>query len=335
MKLITNPDRRKSYNCYSGGICYLLERKGIFLSEHMSFGLSAGLNFMIEVNSKISFYAVRELHCLTNFIESLGVRVIENLIKDPEQTILLIKKSINNDMPLMVEYDGFYFPFTQIYNRKHEKRIGMVVGYDDQNIYFSDFIYGVYEVPLSYEVFNQARSQDLGACVEPKWYDVFFEDDINLKITPELVKSVLIDVSNHFLAKHGSNASMMIGIEGMEIFSYEVGNIVSQQKSKTINVDWIEFSEDLKQIVITLNHYGNFISDISKKNLIYIDVQKANKLTELLNKASDTWRIICNLFFKLGMTGKDTLSEKISLNIRKSAELLTEAFLIIQNVLIN
>lgn len=114
---ITGDYNRRSYNCYSGNVCYLLERKGFLLSEHMSFGLCAGLGFQFELSDSVKFRAVRELHCLTEYLNGLGLKIKEKQLNGGDDFCHQIKESISNDMPFMFQYDGFYFPFTQIYKK--------------------------------------------------------------------------------------------------------------------------------------------------------------------------------------------------------------------------
>lgn len=325
--IISNPAKRKSYNCYSGGICYLLERKGVLLSEHTSFGLSAGLNFEVHIEESLSFRAVRELHCLTNYISSIGIEVLEYPEHDFVSFVNKTKEIIDTDMPVMAEYDGFFFPFTQIFKKKHEKRIAMVVGYDQDNLYISDFIYGAYEAPISYELFKQAVTPCEGACITPKWYDVSVPEKINERITSELVIKSIEDVYICFLAEGASDAKNMTGLEGIRIFSEIILDLM--QPSSRLNVNWATFSEDIKQIVITFSHYGDFIEDMSMKNLINISKDKAEQIKKLFYKASASWRLVSNLMFRYSLTLKEILPPKISVQILASENYLEEAFFMI------
>jgi hypothetical protein len=325
MGMITNPAKRKSYNCYSGGICYLLERKGTLLSEHTSFGLSAGLNFEVHVEDSLSFRAVRELHCLTDFISSLSVEVLEYPEHDFVSFANKTKEIIDTDMPVMAEYDGFYFPFTQIFQKKHEKRIAMIIGYDQDNFYVSDFIYSAYEAPVSYELFEQAVTLSKGACISPKWYDVNVPEKINEKITSNLALKSINDVSTYFLIEGVSDNRKMVGIEGIKIFSEVIKELM--QPSSSIKVDWAIFSEDIKQAVITFRHYGDFIEDMLINNLIDASKENTQKIQMLFHDASLSWRTISNLIFKYSLTSKETLLLKISKQILDSSNFLEEAFL--------
>lgn len=329
MKNISNLPQRKSNNCYSGNVCYLLERKGTLLSEHVSFGLSAGLDFSMKVNTGISFRAVRQLHCLTDFIQNLGVRVSENTVPTAKEIFELVRTHINADMPVMIDYDGYYCGFTQIFNQKHERRRGLVVGYSDQEVCFSDFIYSAYSIPISKEKFFQSIDPDLGACVQPTWYDVIFPVNINKKITPELVITSLASVSDYFLDNHESNPTKMIGIQGMKLFAQEIENLIVKKQEHKIQVDWTEFSEDLKQMVITLSHYGNFLIEVSKWGLPWTEPHRIQRAAELFHEASELWRILCSLFFKLGITGKESLKARLKQKVLESTERMEEAFKII------
>jgi len=324
MGMITNPSKRKSYNCYSGGICYLLERKGVYLSEHNSFGLSAGLNFEIQAEKNLTFRAVRELHCLTDFVFSLGIKVLECVEDDYISFLNEIKKNIDVDMPIMFDYDGFYFSFTQIFQKKHEKRIALIVGYDEKNLYISDFIYGAYEVPVAYELFEQAVTPAHGACVSSKWYDVSLPENINDKITSELVLKSISETYTYFNGRGLSGENNMIGLEGIEIFSEIIQKFMYSTSENY--VDWGEVSEDLKQAVITFRQYGDFILDISAIILIGTSREDMKQIQMLFHEVSTSWQKISHLLFKYSLTSKEKLIPKISKEILGSLSLLEKAF---------
>lgn len=90
---ITGDYNRRSYNCYSGNVCYLLERKGFLLSEHMSFGLCAGLGFQFELSDSVKFRAVRELHCLTEYLNGLGLKIKEKQLNGGDDFAIKLKKA--------------------------------------------------------------------------------------------------------------------------------------------------------------------------------------------------------------------------------------------------
>lgn len=328
---ITNLPERRSYNCYSGNICYLLERKNVVLSEHISFGLSGGLNFAFSISDKISFRAVRELHCLTEYIYGLGVKVIEHQEDTYEELIAESKKMLDLDLPFMFEYDGFYLPFTQIYNRTHERRIAIIIGYDEENIYISDFIYGAYKVPVQKKLFEQSVDKKQGSCVDFRWYDVEFPEDINSKVTDKVIWKTIQDVCNNFLSTDRSNFNNNSGIEGMRLFSSNLEQIFDMAEKQELQVDWKDFSEDIKQAVITLQHYALFLNDISEKQLIKINNKEAlKKSVDLIREASDSWRVVCSLFFKLGVLKNRDLLVRIQSNINKTADLLDNSFKTLQ-----
>lgn len=58
-------ERRVSHNCFSGSVCYILEKHGLPLSEHFAFGLSKGYCFEMSFTNEVQFTPVRTLHCLT------------------------------------------------------------------------------------------------------------------------------------------------------------------------------------------------------------------------------------------------------------------------------
>ncbi|MGL5576476.1 MAG: BtrH N-terminal domain-containing protein [Sarcina sp.] len=328
MKKITKLKDRRSYNCYSGSVCYLLECNDLVLSEHVSFGLSRGLNFELKLDNKITFFAVRELHCLTEYILKLGVQVIENIEGNYESLLNNLKKEIDKDKPFIVAYDGFYIPFTQIFKTKHEKRICLVIGYDDENIYLSDFVYGAYEFPISNKQFIQAVTEGSGNCENLKWYNVTFPQNLNQLIKESEIKDAILEVSNYFLQNEKMNKTSMIGVSGIREFANKLDVIIKDKKSGDIN--WTDFSEDIKQLCILLNHYSDFLDYLINEKKITADIKKIQESSKLIREAAKVWKIVCNLFFRMGLTGivKDT--NRIKDNVIKVADLLENAFRVLK-----
>lgn len=325
---ISGDYKRRSYNCYSGNVCYLLERKGFLLSEHMSFGLCAGLNFQFEMSDSVKFRAVRELHCLTEYLNDLGMQIEEKQSKGGEDFCCQIKKSLLNDMPFMFQYDGFYFPFTQIYKKTHERRIALVTGFDDNCFYVSDFIYGAYDAEIEINDFLQATDKSKGACVNFTYYDVITEGLKGDAVNERNIWDAIGDVSSHFLQKENEN--VLVGIKGLR---GECDAIIEYQ-SKTENpIDWTSFSEDIKQAVITLEHYGLFLKEIACKKLVqetYLD--KIQVCSKLFLEASDIWQIVCRLFFKLSVNPSSKTLDRIKIDIDKTADAIERAFVMLDEM---
>lgn len=325
---ITGDYNRRSYNCYSGNVCYLLERKGFLLSEHMSFGLCAGLSFQFELSDSVKFRAVRELHCLTEYLNGLGMKIEEKQSNGFDDFCHQIRESISNDMPFMFQYDGFYFPFTQIYKKTHERRIALVTGFNDSSFFVSDFIYGVYDAEIKLDDFMQATDKSKGACVNITYYDVITEGIDRNSVTERNIWSAIGDVSNHFLREEKEN--VLVGIKGLR----GLYSAILDYRLKTENViNWVSFSEDIKQAVITLDHYGLFLEEIVCKKLvkeIYHD--KIQICSKLFWEVSDMWQIVCRLFFKLGVSSSDKAMERIKVDINKTADSLERAFVLLDEM---
>lgn len=325
---ITGDYNRRSYNCYSGNVCYLLERKGFLLSEHMSFGLCAGLSFQFELSDSVKFRAVRELHCLTEYLNGLGMKIEEKLSNGFDDFCHQIKESISNDMPFMFQYDGFYFPFTQIYKKTHERRIALVTGFNDFGFFVSDFIYGAYDAEIKLDDFRQATDKSIGACVNFTYYDVITEGIDRNSVNESNIWSAIGDVSNHFLREEKEN--VLVGIKGLR----GLYSAILDYRLKAENaIDWASFSEDIKQAVITLGHYGLFLEEIVCKKLVketYLD--KMQICSKLFLEASDMWQIVCRLFFKFGVSSSDKTMERIKVDIDKTAEMLERAFVLLDEM---
>ena len=249
---ITPLEARRSFNCYSGCVTALLERKGLIYSEPVALGLSGGLNLEFTREGPVHYRGIRELHCITEFLEQRGLRVRREVEADSNAFEELVVRNLAADLPVMVEYDGYYFPFTHIYLRIHERRIGLIVGADDKAYRITDRVYGVEQVEIPRELLFEARSPSLGAAVEPAWYDVSMPKS-DRSVGPEVLNAVL-STSEHMLGV--SHDGGLQGICGVEQFA-------SQTKQRF--QDWhdpvqlAELAEELKQGAILFDHYGEFL----------------------------------------------------------------------------
>ncbi len=323
--IIENIKNYKSYNCFSGSISFLLECKDVHLPEFFSFGLSKGLNFEINrlEDNTLSFKAVRSLHCLTDFIYSMGVKVLEHPYEDLTKTNQLLIKTVNSNLPFVFEYDGYYFPFTQIFNQVHEKRIAVVVGYDDEYIYVSDFIYGAYVAPIAKEVFWNGIFSNGAKDVARLWYDVQYPEDINDKIEENLIIDAIIEVTNHFFKEEDGYS----GLIGLKKFGEDISELLSYFNNLESKEVLGEISEDLKQMTMTLGHFGLFLDYIVEKKLIKTPQTINFKVTaQHFQSASQSWRIVCSLILKLTYRYNDNTVEKIANNIGDTYEALFKGF---------
>ena len=325
---ITGEYNRRSYNCYSGNVCYLLERKGFLLSEHMSFGLCAGLSFQFELTETIKFRAVRELHCLTEYLYVQGMKIEERTSDNFDDFCKQIKERVSNDMPFMFQYDGFYFPFTQIYKKTHERRIALVTGFNDSSFFISDFIYGAYDAEIKLDDFIQATDKSKGACVNYTYYDVITEGLNRNAVNETNIWNAIGDVSHHFLREE--KEGVLVGIKGLRGLYSVISDIRSRSESK---MDWASFSEDIKQAVITLDHYGLLLEEIACKKLVQERyLEQMQTCAGLFQEASDMWQIVCRLFFKLSVSLSDKTMERIKEDIEKTADMLERAFLLLEDM---
>ena len=325
---ITGDYNRRSYNCFSGNVCYLLERKGFLLSEHMSFGLCGGLSFQFELSDSIKFRGVRELHCLTEYLYGLGMETEEKQSNGFDDFCHQIKESVSNDAPFMFQYDGFYFPFTQIYKKTHERRIALVTGFDDFGFFVSDFIYGAYDAEIKLDDFIQATDKSKGACVNFTYYEVITKDLDRNSVNEKNIWRAIGDVSNHFLRDKKEN--VLIGIKGLR----GLYSAILDYRSKAENaIDWASFSEDIKQAVITLEHYGLFLEEIVCKKLVKKKyLKKIQICSKLFLEASDMWQIVSRLFFKLGVSSSEKTMERIKVDIDKTADMLERPFILLDEM---
>lgn len=319
MKLVTNIPNRRCHNCYSGNACYLIERKGGIFSEHFVFGLSGGLGFELTLtDTGFRYQAVRELHCITNYLLDHGVTIEEKVFENKQLFIQNIKHLIEEDTPAMIEYDGFYFEHTQVYQKEHEKRIGLIVGYEQDTFLLTDFVYGIYQLKVDRARLDSAvgNSKGIRACI----YEPHFCD--NLVVPRIKIYRTIKDVYDYFLNSK-LQEGVYIGLDGMKKFSEDLLRI-----NRGNNHFWIEFSEDLKQSVFTLRNYGLFLEQVSLNN--YYDNSFEDELFEcsqVFLTASNDWDLLCKYLYKNSICERQENTQKAVMKLEKVIKELRETFI--------
>jgi len=250
---ITPLPRRRSFNCYSGCVTAVLERKGFAYSEPVAVALSGGLNLEFSHDGPLHFRGVRRLHCITEFLEERGLHVTRNVAEEDGSFEAAVAQNIENDKPTMVEYDGFYMPYTQIHGKKHERRIGLIVGASANSIRITDPIYGVEGYEVSSDLFAQSRSVAAGAAVEPAWYDVEMDEETG--VDPGEVGRAVRETADYML--QASDVAALLGVQGLRSFASEAATrLVLVRGAPQLE----EFSEELKQGAILFDHYAEFLN---------------------------------------------------------------------------
>lgn len=253
MQISPLPDRR-SHNCYSGCVSLVVERLGTPYSEPVALGLSGGLNLeLLRLEDGFHFRPVRELHCVTEFLEARGVEVQWWEEASLDGFPLLCATQLARNLPVMIEYDGYFLPFTQIYRQLHERRIGLVVGLDDDTYHLTDPIYGVVAYPVPRDLLDQARTPARGACVKPAWYSVRLAQDADIRFDWETAAAAVRGTASHMLTTGAEDH----GAAGMRNLAGRIEDIMHDLRTRGRTE---AFSEELKQAAIAFSHYAEFLS---------------------------------------------------------------------------
>lgn len=316
----------KSYNCYSGSICYILENFGTIFSEAVSFGLSGGLGFIFSINENMSFSCVREKHCLTEYLLGLGIRVAELPITDYVWLQNHIQRSVSREEPVMLRYDGYYLPYTPIYQKKHDVRIGLVTGFGDGFFYMTDFVYEVINYRVSEEDFlNAVFSKGCGC----KAFETFFvtaPKDIDERVTKEDVKRSIFECADFFL-NSVSTFEKLLGLDGIEKF---IQNIEVYLENMYIQDDWDKLLIDLKQAAIAINNYSKFFHEISSAGLLDMSKDTVEKVSLALKKASEKWNLFCNGAVLYKLTKRNNSLEVIKTALLEFYSQMDKAFSVLR-----
>lgn len=287
----------KSYNCYSGSVCYILKNFGTIFSEAVSFGLSGGLGFIFSMDENISFSCVREKHCLTEYLLGLGIRVAELPITDYIWLQNYIQRSISCEEPVMLRYDGYYLPYTPIYQRKHDVRIGLVTGVEDGFFYMTDFVYEVINYRVSeVDFLNAVFSKEC----DRKTFETFFvtvPKDIDKRVTKEDVKCAILECADFFL-NSVSTSERLLGLDGIEKF---IQNVNVYLENMYAQKDWDKLLIDLKQATVAVNNYSMFFSEINSAGLLDMREDTVSEVSLGLKRAAEKWDLFCNgaVWYKL------------------------------------
>lgn len=316
----------KSYNCYSGSVCYILKNLGTILSEAVSFGLSGGLGFIARYDNKMSFSCVREKHCLTEYLLNLGVRVAELPISDYIWLKNYIQMSINRNEPVMLRYDGFFLTYTPIFKKKHDVRIGLVTGYEDGYYYMTDFVYEVINYKVSENEFIKAIfSKDCNKDT----FEVFFvtvPKDIKEKVTRQNVNVAVLECVDFFL-NNTSTSDLLLGLDGIKVFAknikYYLGVMFKQD-------DWEKLIVDLKQAVVAIKNYSCFFDEIRGTELTNMSDEIINEIIITFKEASEQWDYFCNCAVAYKLTQRDSHVEVIQNTLFSFYKKLKKALLLLK-----
>ncbi len=316
----------KSYNCYSGSICYILKNSGTIFSEAVSFGLSGGLGFVVNCGKKISFSCVREKHCLTEFLMRLGVRVAELPITDYIWLTNYIQTSVDRNEPVMLRYDGFFLTYTPIYKKKHDVRIGLVTGYEDGYFYMTDFVYNVINYKISEnEFFDAVFSKDCNK----ELFELFLvaaPKNIEDKVTKRDVTFAVLECVDFFWNSI-STPELLLGLDGLEIF---VSNIKDYLERINKQDDWDKLIVDLKQNTIAIKNYSCFFDEIRGTELTDISDKIIDEIVVTFRDASEQWNYFCNQIVIYKITQRDSTFESIKNTLYIYYQKLKNVFMILK-----
>lgn len=290
----------KSFNCYSGSVCYVLSNQGIVLSEAMGMGLSAGLGFQMTLEPEFQFRCIREEHCLTECLLKMGVCIELFRVSDFQWFLNFIYNNIDKKIPVMIGYDGFYFPFAKSYGKEHESRIGVITGYHEGGVYFTDLVFNVtnYEIPydrLKSALFNYSDSEEL---IHFFW--ITYPPDVGKLVTKEAVKEAMISLTESYCNEKGDE-KLLKGAEGLKTY---VNNFL-EILFKIVGVeDWNGVLVDLKQMALVLKLYEQFISETVALLVWPFGNDAAEELKNSFAAASLHWGTMCNAICRYKLTQK-------------------------------
>lgn len=323
-------ENRQSMNCYSGSLCFLLECAGSCMSEAVTFGMSGGYHFEITIGSGVSFRGVKTLHCITDYLSLAGARLKENSFVSLETLQTLQQNEFKAGMPLMIDYDGFYIPFTQIYHKQHEKRICLIVGRDPASFFISDFVYGVSCCAIESRLFLEAvmfsESTGIGGRCYLLDLDPAFAKDGQPSRAVEILQSTLAHFFEDSKPADRVNGFLLTGISGIQEWATYAMRLF-KETSADPRYNWMKIAEDLKQFTVTTRFMGQFVDYISQM------FPGLSDWCEVISKrfalASDQWNISTNILLRAGMTGRFSAHGEFDSAVSSCARQLQEAFEII------
>lgn len=323
LKILNNG---KSYNCYSGCICYILQSRGTFLSEAVSFGLSGGLGFVFTLGKNMSFSCVREKHCLTEYLLNLGLHVEENPITNYAWIKKHIQTCIDRNEPVMLRYDGYYLPYTPIYKKEHDVRIGLVTGYGENYYYMTDFVYEIINYKVSEDHMKAAIFSN--EC-DRETFEVFFvttPTNLETKLTKQSVTESILECVDFFLDSV-STSELLLGLDGIK----KIANHTQEYIDVMIAQDnWETFIVDLKQAAIAIKNYAFFFKEVRKVGLTDIDNKIIEKVFLAFKRSSEEWNYFCNCITIYKITKKTEYMQKMMSVLYDFNESMSEVFTLLK-----
>lgn len=235
---------------------------------------------------------------------------VEPKWKCAEKNFECLRRTIDNQTPVIAAADGFYLPYKQHYKRYHGAHAIIIYGYDDisKDIYIIDcYDKDNYKGTLSYDDFfvswssvNPSEANPFsGAPINNVW-SYMLNIDTAERTSEELVKNSAVNAKNSFFGRRGGKC--FVGLDGLmrlkELLAFKINagiNINLERLHKNLYIylrEKILFNDYLEY------HHGyikgvGFLLDALKDNLF-------------------CWNVFLTYILKLSVTGRGIAPDKFN-----------------------
>lgn len=275
---------RKSYNCFSGSICYCLESINSKYKEELFIAMSNGIDFKLDVNN-YKFISLSKEHCLTEFLNDIGLCVSEIIFDNYIEFERYALDSIKSKEPIIFKYDAYFIPFSKEYLHNHKIRIGLIIDYIDNKYFITDKVLEIYNKKVDKNIIkksvnNLAKPSIIKIELQSDFYK--YIDSYNHFKNISIIKLRLNDIYNNKLDSFISDISQIICYEDLSLDQIK------------------EFSESLNQYSFILNSYGLYFKFIGEILLNDTSISKKyyHKLEYKFTELSTIWKIISAIIVK-------------------------------------
>ena len=314
----------REYEVQRGHICFfscfadIMKYNGINVSEEMILGLSTGINFNVYYNndnnikiecSDIYDNAFEIKRCLSLF----GFKLDCHILHDTKEFMILIKKNLENDQPVMVSIDVFYLEYHIDYQKAHAGHDIVVYYIDNEKVYIADgyitTLHGsIYKGFILLEDFIKAiqLGEVIGENIQ-SLHTICKKSNMDYLRKSTLYK-IMKDNILDFIGSTNKSKSFVENMKKLKDYISPINEEDLQLSNIIYNLNQIGIMiNGLAGPVATRLLYSKFLR--WGKSVCSIDIPETviDEYTDL----SGLWKVVGNLLFKISKTREINIKDRV------------------------
>lgn len=308
---MTEYKHRMFAHCESGAVTAQLNHAGQNISEPMVFGISGALFFGYFKIPTLDFptFVLRNQpgKIRTSIQKRLGVKIVCEKNKDPEQSMAALDRLLEQGVPVAVQVDFFYMNYLPAYARAHfNAHFVNIIGRDGDTYQISDSYYPAV-AELDRETLQIARS--VKGPFAPAGFQFYVQD---VKVDIELRKAIKTGIKQTCFYMLRLPMPFM-GIRGIKKFADKV----TTWPDLCRDIDHL--SHEIMMIHVILEDRGTggggfrfLYASFLKEAAELLQIKQLGEIAKEMMANGDAWREISLFVARIGKQrelGQDRLME--------------------------